>query len=188
MAGEYVNCYPSTNNFPDSNILIIADSRGHRLDLHLSEILKCNFRLVTCRGADLLNSVLRSKYHVKDESWTQVYCIAGICGLTHKDKISRRVILRSLDPESAAIAYKNHLLQSETILRSLLLNENCKIIFGPVTGMNLCTYNRSMDTAHRRNLQCILNSSIKLVNKEIMNVNELNAVSTPWLCHHILRI
>lgn len=171
MSGEYTNCYPSNNSHPESNIFIIADSRGHELDLYLSEILSCNFRIVICRGADLLNSLLRAKLHVREQRWMQIYCIAGICDLTRKEKISKKVVLRHLDPETAAAAYKNCLQQARYEVMSQLL----------VTGMNLCTYNRCAETNYRINLQCILNTTIKLVNKEIVNMNERNTVATPWL-------
>lgn len=187
MSGEYVNCYPSINSYPNSNILIIADSRGHDLDTYLSDIIRCNLRIITCRGADLLNSILRSKFHIEDLPWTQIYCLAGICGLTRKEKISRRVILRQIDPESAANTYKNCLEQAESEIRLHLRDKSCKIIFGPVTGMNLCTYNRCTETRYRDNLQGILNTTIKLVNKEIFKVNESNSVATPWLTRIVHR-
>lgn len=134
MPGKYVNCFPSTNPYPESNILISADSRGHDLDIYLSEILSCNFRIVTCRGSNLLSSIMRSKSHLNDQPWTQIYCIAGICCLMLKEKISRRVILRQMDRESAATTYKNHLMQALKEIKSHLQNTDCKIIFGPVTG------------------------------------------------------
>lgn len=181
MHGEYVNCYPSANHFPSCNILIIADSRGHDLDTYLSEILKCNFRIVTCRGADLLSSIDRAKGHLTDEKWSQIYCVAGICGLTHKNRVTRAVSLRSNDPELAAMRYSCILDLAKKKLIKHLRSTDCKIIFGPITGMSLSMYNRFDQDKYLGNLQSILNTSIKLINREIVKKNENNAVSTPWL-------
>lgn len=181
MAGEYVNCFPSENYYPDCNVIVIADSRGHHLDTYLSEILQCNFRIVTCRGADLLNSVRRSKWHLINENWSQIYCIAGICSLTRKDRLTRRVVLKSLNAEAAATDYSHDIEQAELEIRSYIKNTSTKIVFGTITGMSLCTYNRCYETPHRKNVQNILNSTVRLVNKEIIKWNERNSVSTPWL-------
>lgn len=134
---EYVNCFLSVNRFPDSNIIIIADSRGYNLDVYLSDILNCNFRVVTCRGADLLNSIRHSKWHLLNENWSQIYCIAGICGLTNKDEKLCRVVLKSLNAEATANNYSNIIDQAENKIRNYIRNHHTKIIFRTITGMSL---------------------------------------------------
>lgn len=187
MAREFVNCYPSHNDFPSQRILIIADSRGRQLDLELSYLVNCDLRIVTCGGASLLASIERSKSHIAEAEWTQIYCLAGICGLTYKNKKTRKVSLCSNDPEATAQVYEQALILAEKRIRCCLSTQNCKIIFAPLTGMSLNSYNRIDDVTYQHDDQVQLNITIKLVNRVIIKFNETNEVVTPWMTRLIHR-
>lgn len=187
MAREFVNCYPSHNDFPLSRILILADSRGRLLDIDLSKLLSCEFRIVTCGGASLLGSIDRSSAHIKETEWTQIYCLAGICGLTYKNKKTRKVTLCSNDSEASAQIYEQSLILAVKRIRRYLKSQDCKIIFAPITGMSLNTYNRIDDNDYQRDDQIQLNNTIKMVNRTIVKFNETNAVATPWMTRLIHR-
>lgn len=187
MAREFVNCFPSHNNYPSSKILILADSRGRHLDIELSEILSCEFRIVTCGGASLLNSIERSKSHIMNDNWSQIYCLAGLCGLTHKNRTTRMVSLCSNDPEATAQIYDQALILAEKRIRRILKTQNCKIIFATLTGMSLKTYNHVFDANDLHDDQVILNDTIKLVNRSIVRYNESNSVATPWMTRLVHR-
>lgn len=118
----FVNSYPSDNKFPGLEILIITDSRGRHLDLHLSSLLKSNFRMVVCSGANLIDSIERSRSHLSDTTSSQVYCLAGICGLTYKDKITKKVTPRYSNMETAARCYSIVLEEAYNRLRGYLVN------------------------------------------------------------------
>lgn len=187
MAREFVNNYPSHNDFPSKKVLIIADSRGRHLDLELSSILRCEFRIVTCSGADLLNSIFRAKSHISETKWSQIYCTAGICGLTYKNKITRKVALRSRNPEATAQQYEQSLILAEKRICRELIHHECKIVFAPLTGMSLKIYNHNMDVSYPSDHQLLLNNRVKLVNRAIVRINEANSVATPWMSRVIHR-
>lgn len=187
MAREYVNCFPSHNSFPASRVLIIADSRGRHLNIELSNLLNCEFRIVTCSGANLLNSINRSKSHISETDWSQIYCLSGLCGLTYKNKKTRRVSLCSNDPEATAQIYEQSLILAVKRIRRILKSPECKIIFAPLTGMSLSTYNHSNDDYYQREDQIQLNITIKQVNQIIVKFNEQSSVATPWMTRLVHR-
>lgn len=187
MAREFVNNYPSCNDFPTKKVLIIADSRGRLLDLELSSILRCEFRIVTCSGADLINSISQSKSHISETEWSQIYCIAGICGITYKNEMTRKVALRSRNPEATAQQYEQSLILAEKKIRRELIHQDCKIIFAPLTGMSLKRYNHNMDVFNHSDDELLLNNTVKLVNRAIVRINEANSVATPWMSRVIHR-
>lgn len=45
-----------------------------------------------------------------ETDWTQSYCLSGLCGLTYKNKKSRKVSLCSSDPDATAQLYEHTLI------------------------------------------------------------------------------
>lgn len=186
---EYVNSYPSLNQLPKEEILIIADSRGRRLDVFLSSILKVNFGVITCSGAGLIDSIIRAKNHMMNTHWSQIYYLAGICSLTNKDKVTKKVSSRYYDPLVAARCYNHTLVAAYDRITSYPASGNTKIIFAPITGMSLATYNREGSSSIQGTIsaQDYLNRSIVHINREIVKFNVARQVITPWLSRTVHR-
>lgn len=185
VMSEYVNIFPSSNQLPGEEILIIADSRGRKLDLFMSSILKVDTGIVICSGAGLIDSILCAKRHITDLRWSQIYCLARICSLTIKDKITRKVSQRYYSPLAAANCYGLILAEARQIISNLLSHTSYdpKVIFTPITGMYLDIYNKSFPSPSggTNHAQLQLNQTVAAVNRVIVRFNESHHVITPWL-------
>ena len=59
------------------------------------------------------------------------------------------------------------------------------VIFATITGMDLSVYPYVQD--HNPVHQLIVNDTIRIINKELNNINERNWVPTCWMASHVHR-
>lgn len=117
---------------------------------------------------------------IRNNHWTQIYCLAGICDLTTKCTTSRIVSIRNYDSDHLVRVYCNTLHEAHSKIMQLSpLVHKPKCIFCPITGLNFSTYNRRQDHDDVRN-QETLNETVVKLNSEIVNFNIMHRNYTPW--------
>lgn len=104
--------YSSLNNTHCAErILFIADSRGRGLEGLLAHHLTNGFTVLSHGGATLHDSITKSSYQLQTMNWSQIYLLAGLCNLTHKNTNTKIVTLRYMDIDQAVCKYKEEILQ-----------------------------------------------------------------------------
>lgn len=131
-------------------------------------------------GADMVSSIHRSRDSLRTRTWDQIILTSGLCHLTHKNPITKKVFLAE---ENIETCVSNFGLKLEG-LRDLIISCNgnlikSKLTVAPITGMDLVKYN-GFQSSNIENQQLLLNQSIVRVNTEIARYNRLNEVFTPW--------
>lgn len=167
-------------NLTVDKILFIADSRGRGLENHLADHLTDSFAVLPHGGATLTDSVKKSTEYLCNDDWTQAYLLAGLCSITYKDKISKIVSLRNVNPSTAVSSYRLEITECFDIIKASTKTVCPKIILAPITGMELGTYNKRTANVHDIAQQPILNETVQKINQLICEVNSSNQVVTPW--------
>lgn len=170
------------------SILFLADSRGRNLDTDLCDLLGNTFTLRYYPGATIMDTIRKSQCLLMENSWSQIYCLAGICNLTVKDHVSRVVSIRNHDIGHLVNDYCHNLHEAHSeILRQCPQADYPKCIFCPVTGLNFSAYNkRSLHSDDSQN-QMILNEAVSQINTEITKFNNLHKYFTPWTSRAVHR-
>ena len=120
-----------------------------------------------------------------------VIIAAGICEVTLKNNITKKYTVRYTDPEECKKAYLESMQETKNLIQDVL--SHTKVIFNPVTGVDLEDYNskarkglsgEDLREYHENKkvhpMQEILNSSVVKVNQKISKFNYDNKVATPW--------
>lgn len=165
-------------------VLFICDSRGRGLDKLLRNCL-CSSFILTYGGAGLYEAVHNAVSIIKNDKWTQIYLLAGLCSVTYKDPKLKTVSVRATDSDVSTEHYRMEVFQSLEFISSVIGENKLKCVVAPITGMDLSIYNKGQVVGLYDVQQSILNNSIIEINKLIVQVNEGNNIMTPWLCHII---
>lgn len=169
-------------------VLFLADSRGRNLDTDLRDLLGDSFKLVYYPGATLMDTIINSEYLLKKGSWSQIYCLAGLCDVTVKNRSSHMVSIRNHDISLLVSNFVNILHNAHSrIMQSSPLVDSVKCIFCPITGLSLAHYNKRLHHPDDIRDQPILNDSITRLNVEIVKFNNSNNNITPWTSRAIHR-
>lgn len=168
-------------------VLFLADSRGRNLDADLSCLLGNTFTLVFYPGATIMDTLYKSEHIIKRKEWSQIYCLAGICDMTIKNRTSHTVSIRSSDTGLLVSDYMNTLHQAHSTIRQWCPQVRVKCIFCPVTRLNFSAYNKRPSHLDDLTNQVALNESIAHLNAEIMKYNTLNKNITPWTSRAVHR-
>lgn len=168
--------------------MFIADSKGRNLDLDLRELLNTSFTLAFFPGAKILDTITREESLITSSCWAQIYCLAGICDLTTKDRLTRAVSIRNcyIPKLIDQYCYSLH-LTAERITSLSQPGAIPRCVFSPVTGMNLLIYNKRINHPDDATDQDLLNEAVTLVNSEVTKFNTSLQVSTPWTSRIIHR-
>lgn len=162
-------------------ILFLADSRGRNLEIDLRDLLGNTFTLMCYPGATVMDTLRRSEYLRKNNHWTQIYCLAGLCDLTIKNHSSRIVSIRNPDTGHLVRDYVNTLHEAyTTLIHQCPRADSLKCVFCPVTGLNFSAYNKRSSHPDDALNQRILNEAIVQLNTEIVDFNSSNKNFTPW--------
>lgn len=132
-------------------------------------------------GAGMVDVVKRSELIICRERWTQIYILAGLCDITVKDPLSKCVTNRHASTAVALAIYQSEMNKAQEEIKAMLkYRAPVKVIFAPVTGMNLAVYNKRQNNQMDEVSQRQLNESIAVVNSTIINRNTLLGLATPW--------
>lgn len=169
-------------------VLLLADSRGRNLDVDLRDLLGNAFTLAYYPGATIMEALIKSEYLIKNKNWSQIYCMAGLCDVTEKNKTSRIVSMKNQNSSHLVSSYINTLHEAYSMIKQLSPHaDTVKCIFCPVTGMNFSSYNRRLHHPDDISAQVVLNETIPLLNTEIVKFNNSINSLTPWTSRIIHR-
>lgn len=159
-------------------VLVICDSRGKRLQNQFKN-MDYNIMVKSFSGATLYRSTKLAETDVRNLQPDQVYLLAGINSITHLDKRTREVSLISMDKSKIIQQYIDEMNFSFAHLKRIT-KEETKIIFAPITGMDLAKYNK-VDARLLLESQNILNEAIIGINNLIISRNTTYDCKTPWI-------
>lgn len=165
-------------------VVIVCDSRGKRLqelfydDNHTIKVLMFS-------GAKLYQSAKLALSYLKRHMPDQIYILSGLNNLTTLDKNTRKVSLTA--PEKWKIVqYFEDEINFTTALIRKNVTAKTKIIFVPITGMDLASYNRTTMESEQA-CQEIFNDALLDINKIIIARNVSNHCKTPWVHTYVHR-
>lgn len=157
-------------------VTLICDSRGKDLEKMLDPQQKIN--VLYYSGAKLYQAVKLAESKLKHQNSDQVYILAGINNLTKMDRKTRQVSILVPDKTRITQQLSDEINFSYTSLRKIV-RQDTKIIFAPITGMNIAQYNKT-DPKYCEEDQFILNQAILDIHQRIISFNEENGNKTPW--------
>lgn len=126
----------------------------------------------------MYRSVKLAETEIKRWQPDQIYLMAGINNITQLNRETRKVSLMSVEKEKIVQHFEDEMNFSYTLLRKIT-KQKTKIIFAPVTGMDLEKYNKA-DTGTMEESQKILNDTIIDINNSIITWNSNHSCKTPW--------
>lgn len=148
--------------------------------MELRNFLGNSFTLMSYPGATIMDTIRKAESYIKNNSWSQIYCLAGICDLTFKHRPTRIVSIRDSNSSHLVRDYCNTLLEAHsTVMQMSPLEDKPKCIFCPVTGLNFSVYNKRHHSVDYDN-QATLNETIAKLNSQIVEFNNLHNNQTPW--------
>lgn len=166
---------PKTKDIP--TILIICDSRGKLLHNYFKTV-EYNTIVKAYSGARIYHSVKLAETEIKRWQPDQIYLLAGVNNITQLDRVTRKVSLVSMDKDKIIQHFEDEMNFSYTLIKKTVKSET-KVIFAPVTGMDLEKYNKA-ETGSLLESQSVLNETIVDVNNLIITQNTNHKCKTPW--------
>lgn len=136
-------------------------------------------KVLTYSGATLYQSVKLALSYIKRFTPDQIYILSGLNSMTQLDKKTRKVSLIAPEKQKIVQHYADEMNFVMALLRKNVDTET-KIIFVPVTGMNLATYNKTTMEVEQV-YQSIFNDALLEINKATIAQNVSNHCKTPWL-------
>ena len=172
-------------------VMVLCDSRGLGLQEKLNNTQSYEFvvRFVSSAGLVMVaTKFLSEMINLKPE---YVIIGAGICEVTLKSKASKKYSVKCMDIDEATELYVEAMEETKNLIQDVL--PDTKVIFNPVTGVDLEDYNTKARNGltgdelryyHENKsihpMQEILNNSVISINKKIVKFNYANKVATPW--------
>lgn len=157
--------------------LIVTDSRGHSPSSDLKENIIAqglhldNIEVAVFGGASLLYAYNLVKPLIEEVNPDLLIIAAGICTITQR--IKKRTSLRFKTVEAATRHYLADM--NKIVTHAKRDYPDVKLVFAPLTGVNLCAYN---ELSERHPQQDLLNTTIIAINDSISQFNrEINAVT-----------
>lgn len=165
-------------------VVIIADSRGKDLQQVINDQVRPGYdiRVLVSPGKGLVAAVCEAESKLFWWQPDQVYIVAGVCDITKKNKQTNTISLRETNPLLAISLYKFHMEAIRNSLTTKLGNNDCKIVFGELVGVNMARYN---GTGYPDPQQDQLNNIVEGVNMEIVAQNTSQNLVTPWIARTI---
>lgn len=158
-------------------VFLICDSRGKDLQ---TQFVNNYHRIIvkTYSGAKLYQATKLAENDIKNQQPDQVYVLAGINTITRLNRRTREVSLMSMEKRKIIQQYTDEMNFSSALLRRST-KAGTKIIFAPITGMDLAKYNR-VDEGTMTESQNVLNEALTEINSLIIAQNAKYACKTPW--------
>lgn len=128
-----------------------------------------------------MDTITRAESLIKSRMWSQIYCLAGICDLTVKNRPTSLVSIRNHNVTDLIESYLSSMSIARDRIASLTsTTPKPKCIFAPVTGIHLETYNKRPGHLDDRTNQKLLDETISVINPEVVRFNSAMEVATPW--------
>ena len=172
-------------------VLILGDSRGLGLQEAINKTGPHVFRVRFVSSAGLTMAATTFLSEIITLKPAYVIISAGICEVTLKNNISKKYTVKSTEPEASVQSYKEAMSETKNLIQDV--SPCTKVIFNPVTGVDLEDYNtkarsgltgdylkRYQDKKICQPMRNILNQTIIKINREIAAYNYENKVATPW--------
>lgn len=158
-------------------VFLICDSRGRELQEYFTE---CDYNITVkfYSGAKLYRSTKLAENEIKRQQPDHIYILAGINSITKLNKRTREVTLIADDKNKIAQQYKDEMNFALASLRKICKNDT-KIIFAPITGMDLSRYNK-VDASALSESQNVLDETVIEINNIIIAQNATHNYKTPW--------
>ena len=166
-------------------VLIVADSRGEDLDLHLphNNVEGIQYMVVPYKSQGLESLARKAVLLSRTIRPDLIFIFGGICNITYRCRVSKQTTLRWPNPRQI---YDNYVSVMDTafyIIRNHPSTAECKIIFSPVVGVEMNRYNDIVSQfphLQQRNL----NDLMIRINRYIIDFTESTGLLTPWLATH----
>ena len=164
-------------------VLLMTDSRGHGLKSHLEARAPNVFR-VSARSGDRIADLLKraeKKLKNKQENYTVIIIMGGVCDITERDSNTGRVYLRTTDKDTVTTQLRKDIKKG--LKRVKRVAPNVPVIITPTIGLNLEVYNGAHGLQEEQ--EC-LNQIVLEVNRLLISCNKVNS-RIPWISrtvHH----
>lgn len=108
----------------------------------------------------------------------QIYILAGVNNLTLLDRRSRKIRLSHTDG-NVIVQQFTHEMNLVTTLLSQSTKPGTKVIFAPITGLNMASYNRE-DPRLYNFQQSVIDQAVIGINNLVIEHNANSGYKTPW--------
>lgn len=166
----------------EHSVLFVADSRGRELNTQLAKYFsRDRYFLYWRKGLRFNQTADQIIPLIKARRPSLVYILNGICDVTYiKSYNPWSVDLREHTPDAALASYMTEVdsLHAQIYQMSDLLGYKLMVIFAPLIGVDLATYNQDPTLLHSSQ-QSLLNDAIYLINKHIHTLNTAMGIVTP---------
>ena len=172
-------------------VMVLCDSRGLGLQTKLNDAGPTEFLVRTEPSAGLVMAATKALSEAIKLKPDYIIIAAGICEVTLKNRITKLYTVKCTDVTEATKAYSEAMEETKSLFEDVL--PNTKIIFNPVTGVDLTDYNSKsrkglfgdeLKVYHENKelhpMQDTLNATVISINKEIAKFNYNHKVATPW--------
>ena len=171
--------------------MVLCDSRGLGLQEKLDNTQPFGFVVRFVPSAGLVMAATKFLSEMIKLKPEYVIVAAGICEITLKNKTTKQYTVKCTNIAESAKLYVEAMEETVNLIHDVL--PETKVIFNPVTGVDLEDYNtkarnglvgedlrmyHESKTPHP--IQDILNVSVININKKIAKYNHTNKVATPW--------
>ena len=172
-------------------VTVLCDSRGFGLQEIMDNTSPHRFTLKSVSSAGLVMAVTNFLSELIKDEPEYVIIAAGICEVTLKNNTTKKYSIRYTDPDESVRSYLEAMNEAKGLLQDVL--PDTKVIFNPVTGVDLEDYNTKArngltgedlreyhDNKPVHPMQEVLNTSVVAINREISRFNHSNKIATPW--------
>ena len=172
-------------------VLVLCDSRGLYLQDTLDRSEPHVFVVRFVSSAGLVMAATKFLSEIIKIKPDYIIIAAGICEVTLKNNVTKKYTVKCVDPDECVRQYTVAMEETLSLIKDVL--PTAKVIFNPVTGVDLEDYNskartgligEDLKTYHANKqahpMQEILNNSVVKINKKIAKFNYDNKLATPW--------
>lgn len=168
------------------SVVVLADSRGKGLqaefDMMFSEAF--DVKVLAYKGKGILDAVKLAMPKLVWWAPKIIVVMNGLCDLTYKDRITKKVSLRHQTVDEAVVNHVESMDFARHYLYIHLIEAPCHLVFAHIVGMDLKKYNRGSVHSHQQNM---LDESITAINIAVNRFNEQHDAIAPWVARDIHR-
>ena len=179
-------------------VLVVADSRALQLDKWLQDWGDIEFDIVPAPSTGIEAAVEVLIAERRDATPDLVLVLNGICDVLTKNRVTRKYFMIQETVGEVVQHYVKQVKRGQELLE--IFFDDSKWMFNPLTGADTADYNdparKHMNEAqlaeHHQNkirspLQSVLDQAVLQINTEIVKINKLNKVFTPYTATFVHR-
>ena len=163
--------------YGDSRLKYLGPFVNHRNDT------KANIEVIGTGGATIRSTASQVWQHMDSHPYDLILFNAGINELTRFNEETGRYVMAFETAEAAVEHCLTAYQEFELAFHQKYIHSH--MIFGTLTGMDIAryAYTQDKDPVH----QLVINDTVRILNRELNNINERNWVPTCWLGSHVHR-